>query len=221
MNYRIINGESLEEMRKMPDSSVDLIVTDPPYGINTKSTGAGKLNPWADLTNSAYWYTAWFLEAKRILKPTGAMWACLNWRSMVTFQKASCDSMWPITSLLVWDKCWIGPGGSAGLRPSYELVALFAMPDFRIPNRGLADIQKFKWSSRKPNGHPAEKPVDLMKFLIEESCSEGDLVMDPFMGSGTTGEAAISLGRRFEGVELDPAWVDVASTRIAGCADEL
>jgi DNA modification methylase len=133
---------------------------------------------------------------------------------MVTFQKASCDARWPIESLLVWDKKWIGPGGHKGLRPSYELVALFAGDSFAIPNRGVPDIQAFKWSSIKPNGHPAEKPVALMDFLIRNSTDAGDLVFDPFTGSGTTGEAAILAGRRFVGFEHDEKWFDVACRRL-------
>jgi DNA modification methylase len=212
--FRIINGDCLEVLRSMESGSVDLVVTDPPYGINTKSDGNGKLSPWGDLTNAAFWYAAWIAECRRVLKPTGALWSCLNWRSLVTFQKAACDLGWPIESLLVWDKQWIGPGGPKGLRPSYELVALWAMPEFGIPNRGLADVQRFKWSAHKPNGHPAEKPRDLMAFLIEHSTQPGALIVDPFTGSGTTGEAAVQLGRRFIGIEQDEKWHSIASARV-------
>ena len=75
-------------------------------------------------------------------------------------------------------------------------------------------MQAFKWSSIKPNGHPAEKPVALMEFLIKNSTQPGDVVFDPFMGSGTTGEAAMGLDRRFVGFEQDPQWFDVACRRI-------
>lgn len=191
---------------------VDAVITDPPYGINTKSDGSGKLSPWGDLVNSAYWYAAWMREARSRLMPTGGcMWTCLNWRSLVTFQKAACDVGWPIESLMVWDKEWIGPGGTRGLRPSYELVALFAHGDFGIADRGLADVQRFKVGSYKPNGHPAEKPIALLDFCVRHSPG---IVLDPFMGSGTTGVAAVTAGRQFIGVEMDPQWFDVACRRI-------
>lgn len=102
-----------------------------------------------------------------------------------------------------------------GLRPSYELVALFAMPDFKIENRCLSDIQRFKWSSKKPHGHPAEKPVSLMKWLIEQSTKPGDTVCDFFMGSGSTGAACVNKGRNFIGMELDPEYFETAQKRIA------
>jgi site-specific DNA-methyltransferase (adenine-specific) len=194
--------------------SVDAVVTDSPYGINTKSDGNGKLNPWADLCNSAFWYAEWFRSCRRALSVAGSMWTCLNWRSLVTFQKASCDCGWPIESLLVWDKQWIGPGGSRGLRPSYELVALFVRPEFSVDNRGLPDVQRFAWSGFKPNGHPAEKPEALMMFCVENGSAADSLILDPFTGSGTTGVACIRTDRRFIGIELDPSYYRIACDRI-------
>lgn len=208
-------GDCVELMPSViPAMSAAACVTDPPYGINTKSDGTGKLSPWGDLCNSAFWYAEWLKTARSRLSLEGCLWTCLNWRSMVTFQKASCDIRWPIESMLVWDKKWIGPGGQKGLRPSYELVALFAGQDFSIDNRGLPDIQAFKWSGLKPTGHPAEKPVELMRFLIENSTKREELVFDPFLGSGTTGVAAVQAGRDFIGIEQDPDWFAAACRRI-------
>lgn len=203
-------GDCLEIVPTLP--KVDAVITDPPYGINTKSDGSGKLSPWGDLCNSALWYAAWIGAVRSRLQPTGSLWTCLNWRSLVTFQKASCDVAWPIESLMVWDKQWIGPGGTRGLRPSYELVALFGGPDFAVKDRGLADVQRFQVGSFKPNGHPAEKPIALMDFLVKHA--GGKAVLDPFMGSGTTGVAAARAGREFIGIEMDPKWFDIACRRI-------
>ena len=217
--------DCLEVMRGMADGCVDMVVTDPPYGINTKSDGTGKLNPWADLCNSAFWYTAWIGECRRILKPTGCLWSFLNWRSLVTFQKATCDARWSIESLLVWDKEWIGPTGPKQLRPSYEMVALWAMPDFVIRDRSLPDVVRVQWSSHKPSGHPAEKPKALISKLVNWSANSTPIsgqfrsnsalvILDPFMGSGTTGEVAIELGHHFIGCEIDPGWHTAAARRI-------
>ena len=220
LNY-IDNIDCLEGLKALPDKSVDLICTDPPYMLGVNSALRGKIDPWADLVNAAYWYATWFKEAQRVLKDSGAMWTFLNWRSLVTFQRAACLAGWPIESLLVWDKEWIGPGGTKGLRPSYELVALFCGPDFAIPNRGLADIQRFKWSSKKPHGHPAEKPEALVRWLIEQSTSEGAIVLDLFMGSGTTAEACLRSGRNYIGYEMNPEHYATAQQRIAETVDEL
>jgi site-specific DNA-methyltransferase (adenine-specific) len=207
----IYHGDLLEVLPQLP--RVQLVVTDPPYGINTKSDGSGKINPWADLCNSAYWYAAWFKAVRSRLEHDGAMWSFLNWRSQVTFQKASCDESWPIESLLVWDKEWIGPGGQRGLRPSYELVALFPMPEFAVPNRGVPDIKRSQWSSQKPNGHPAEKPVDLVSWIISTSGGDG-VVLDTFMGSGTTLVAAKNLHRQAVGIEIEERYCEIAAKRL-------
>jgi DNA modification methylase len=208
-------GDCLELMpAAIPAMTARACITDPPYGINTKSDGTGKLSPWGDLCNSAFWYAEWIKVARSRLSGDGCLWSCLNWRSLVTFQKAACDIRWSIESLMIWDKQWIGPGGPRGLRPSYEMVALFANADFTIEDRGIPDIQAFKWSSQKPHGHPAEKPEALMDFLVRNSTNEGELVFDPFMGSGTTGAAAVRANRRFVGFEQDPDWFDIACRRI-------
>lgn len=207
----IYHGECLEIIPTLP--KVGLVVTDPPYGINTKSDGLGKLNPWTDLCNSAYWYAAWFRAVRARLTNDGAMWTFLNWRSLVTFQKAACDEAWPIESLLVWDKQWIGPGGSRGLRPSYEMVALFAMPEFAIADRGIPDIRRSLWSGNKPTGHPAEKPVDLLQWIINES--GGAPILDPFMGSGSTLVAAKNLGRAAIGIEVEERYCEMAALRLS------
>lgn len=208
-------GDCMEVLPTLP--KVQAVITDPPYGINTKSDGSGKLSPWGDLCNAAFWYGAWIGAARSKLTQDGCLWTCLNWRSLVTFQKASCDIAWPIESLMVWDKKWIGPGGQRGLRPSYELVALFAQPDFAISDRGLPDVQPFPVGSFKPNGHPAEKPVALMDFLVKHSPGS---VLDCFMGSGTTGVAAVAAGREFIGIEQDAGFFDIACRRIEQAAKQ-
>ena len=206
--HRIICGDCCAIL---PTLEVDAVITDPPYGINTRSDGSGKLNPWADLCNSAFWYADWLGLCRATLTRGGPLWTFLNWRSVVTFQKASCDINWPIESLLIWDKCWIGPGGPRGLRPSYEMVALFIAGNFAIKDRGLPDIQRWPVGSNKPNGHPAEKPLEAMLWIVENSGP--GTILDPFLGSGTTCIAAEKLGREFIGIEISPAYVDVAVKR--------
>lgn len=216
--WRVELGDCLEVMREMAPGSYAVVFADPPYGINTKSDGSGKLNPWADMVNSALWYREWIGAARRLLRQDGCLWSCLNWRSLVTFQKAACDLGWPVESLLVWHKDWIGPGGTRGLRPAYEMVALWGMPEFAVKDRGLPDVQTFRWSSLKPSGHPAEKPVPLADFCLKHSPPGS--VLDPFCGSGTAGAAAVVAGRDYVGIEVDEAWAQYARARIEGVASQ-
>jgi DNA modification methylase len=203
-------GDALELLPTTP--VVDLVVMDPPYNFSTSSTG-DKVGNWAEVVNAAVWFSA-LLRASldRLPAAGGLLWQFLNWRTLATVQKAALDVGHRIESLLVWDKDWIGPGGAVGLRPSYELVALIATGGARLANRGLPDIWTVPWSSAKPNGHPAEKPLELLRRIIHES--PGTSVGDPMMGSGTAGVAALEHGRAFVGIEIEERWFDLACRRI-------
>jgi len=164
--------------------------------------------------NSATWYASWLSECHRLTaNHSGAAWIFNSWRSFPILAKAAHDARWPIESLLVWDKQWIGPGGSRGLRPSYELVALFAHPGFAITDRGLPDIWQSKWAALKPHGHPAEKPEALVGRLIRES--DAQHVLDPFCGSGTTLAAARLLGVTAVGIEAEERYCEMAAQRLS------
>lgn len=206
-------GDCLEVMPKLPN--VDVVVTDPPYNLSLASGRSfGKVgNSWGDLMNSAFFYTHVLREIKRLTHiKQGCAWVFNSWRSSPVLAKASHDVPWAIESMLVWDKQWIGPGGSKGLRPSYELVALFVHDNFRLENRSLPDIWQSPVGSHKPTGHPAEKPEPLVRRMLEES--GGARVLDPFMGSGTTLVAAKRLGLEAIGIETEEKWCKVAVERL-------
>jgi DNA modification methylase len=125
--------------------------------------------------NASHFYELIWKETKRLVWNGGAAWMFLSWRTLPTIQRMSCALSWPIEDLLVWDKEWIGPGGCNGLRPSYELCALFRGDGFSIKDRGIPDIRREKWAGHKPTGHPAEKPEKLCRWLIE--ISGGDIIL--------------------------------------------
>jgi len=213
----IYHGDALELFSAVPPGSVDLVVTDPPYMIGAVSAGtlSSKAGGWADMMNSALWFGAWYRHVDRVLRHSGAMWTFCNWRSLPVVMRAAADASLPVTSMMVWDKEWIGPGGSQGLRPSYELCALMAHPGFSIPDRGVPDIWREQVGSHKPHGHPAEKPEDLLLRIIDVSGARTGIVLDPFMGSGTTLAAAQRLGTRAIGFEAEEKWCEVAARRLS------
>jgi DNA modification methylase len=214
----IYHGDALEVLPTLTAGAVHTVVTDPPYVIGAVSAGnmASKSGGWADMMNSSLWFTAWYREVDRLLKSSGSFWTFANWRTLPVVMRAALDASLPITSMMVWDKEWIGPGGSQGLRPSYEVCALLAQPDFAVRDRGIADIWRCKVGSYKPNGHPAEKPVPLVsRILATCSLATGSLVLDPFMGSGTAAIAAQAQGLRFVGIEAEERWCELAASRLA------
>lgn len=214
----IYHGDALEILPTIPAGSVDAVITDPPYIIGAVSAGnmASKAGGWQDMMNSAMWFAAWYREVDRLLRSSGVFWTFCNWRSLPVVMRAAFDARMPITSCAVWDKLWIGPGGSQGLRPSYEMVALLCQQGFSVPDRGVPDVIPWKVGSYKESGHPAEKPLGLLSRLISISALEpGALVVDPFLGSGTTLRAAKDAGLRAIGVEGDERYCEIAARRMA------
>ena len=197
--------------------SVTAVVTDPPYIIGSVSAGnmASKSGGWADMMNSAMWFTAWYREVDRVLHRRGSFWTFCNWRSLPVVMRSALDARLPITSVAVWDKEWIGPGGSQGLRPSYEMFVLLAQEGFAVSDRGVPDVFRHKVGSYKEFGHPAEKPPGLFRRILETAnVPRGELVVDPFLGSGTTAIAARALGLRCIGIEAEERWCELAASRL-------
>lgn len=203
-------GNSLELLELLQDGAYGLVLTDPPYMINTKSDGTGKIDPWGDYMNAAVFYANWIGKARQKLKNDGALMSFLNWRSVATFTKASCLLGWPMESLVVWNKKYLGTN-MRGFRPMYEMIALFIQPGFKLENRSLGDIVEYPRLTRKPN-HPAEKPVALLEFLLREAQKEN--VLDVFMGSGTTLVACEKLGLYGTGIEINEKYFDAACRRV-------
>lgn len=214
-------GDAFEILPSL--SGVDLVVTDPPYSFGLASTAQeGKHGGWMDLMNAAVWYREMLIHFKRLTESkVGAAWVFNAWRSFPVLARASFLAEWPIASLGIWDKQWIGPGGPNGLRPSYEQVALFPQPSFRIEDRGVSDLFPCKWGSHKPTGHSAEKPVPLLRRLIEISLpastktEQPRVVLDAFAGSGRTLIAARQLGLRAIGIEGDERWCEFIAKDIS------
>jgi len=218
--WTLHHGDSIDILGTLP--SIGLVVTDPPYsfGLNSVS-GAGAHGGWMDLMNAAYWYAEILRHLRRLTEEKqGAVWMFNSWRSFPVLARAAHLAQWPIVSLAIWDKQWTGPGGNQGLRPSYEQIALFAHPGFKIEDRGIADIMPCSWGSYKPHGHPAEKPVPLLERLIEIS-GDRSPVLDPFAGSGSTLVAAKRRGVESIGIEGDDRWHKAAQERVSAEADGL
>ena len=212
----IYHGNCFDIMPQL--SGFDAVITDPPYMFGAASvsgTANSKVSRFSDLLNQSFFYREIIEVSRRCLNRSSAIWMFINWRSLPVIMKAAVESGAHIESMLVWDKEWIGPGGSVGLRPSYEMAALIPFGDFALPNRGLPDIWRSKWSSIKPNGHPSEKPESLLSRMVQETPG---IVLDPFLGSGTTLSAARKLGRKAVGIEAEERYCEIAAGRCAQCS---
>jgi|DEB0MinimDraft_6_1074348.scaffolds.fasta_scaffold25117_2 site-specific DNA-methyltransferase (adenine-specific) len=224
-SWRLELGDSLEAMKQMKDGAFHAVVTDPPYMIGAISTGdaKSKAGSWVDLMNAAFWYRHWMGECWRILKDGGYFVVFTNWRTVPMLMKACADAKIATSSLAVWDKEWIGPAGPAQLRPTYEMMLFCGKGSAKIPNRSQSDIFREKWmaGNMAQSGHPAQKPVPLLRKVIELITEPGQSVFDPFTGSGTTGIAALQIGRTFHGFEGDDAHFTTAGDRLRNAGEPL
>ncbi|AUR91966.1 DNA methylase [Vibrio phage 1.168.O._10N.261.52.A10] len=212
MMIELINGDCLEEMKKIPDGSVDMILTDPPYGMSFQSNYRNEKHSKIKNDNSLEWLDDFVDESYRVAKDNSAHYFFCSFHHIDKF-KQSIERKFKVKNILVWEKNNTSMGDLKGdFAPKVEFV-IFTHKGRRLIN-GKRDPNIFKFKRTGNNHHPTEKPVDLCEHLIEKFSDEGGSILDPFMGSGTTGVAAKNLNRNFIGIELDKGYFDIATERI-------
>ena len=123
-----------------------------------------------------------------------------------------------VKNILIWNKDWFGMGNN--YRPNYELILLLCKTNIQTKSKNKSNILTYRRLSPQKLLHSCEKPVKLLEDLIYELSEEGDIVLDTFMGSGSTGEASLNLKRKFIGIELDTTYFEIANQRIKAFQSE-
>jgi site-specific DNA-methyltransferase (adenine-specific) len=201
-------GDCLEIMPRV--NFVDAIVTDPPYAIPTiVAVGRETTRSVGDLSIIETAFRTYFAEWRRILGDKGRAFVFCDGNSYTVTYRALYGAF--STALLVWDKGQIGMGRE--FRKSHELVLHAWQADTPIFSDGVGrpDVLKAAPVPTAERTHPAEKPVTLIRQLLTVC---GDTIFDPFMGSATTGVAALEMGKSFIGCEIEPRYFDIACKRI-------
>lgn len=224
---KIINGDAIEFMKTLEDESVDLIVTDPPYKVTsrgnagssggmmqTKLSMQGKIFKHNDIKPIEY-----IPEFYRLLKNGSHCYIMTNHINLQEMLNTATECGFHFIKSLIWNK------GNKIMGQFYmsqfEYILFFRKGKGKKINKcGTADIlnvpnKKTKGEDGK-NIHDTEKPVELMKILIENSSQEGELVLDPFIGVGAVGIACKELNRDYIGIELDENYYNIACNRING-----
>jgi DNA modification methylase len=221
---KLICGNAIEELRLMDDESVDLIVTDPPYRTISGGTGptskmhrrpAGMLskNDGKIFTENDVQFSDYLPELFRVLREISHMYLMVNFLNLEEAMSEIRKAGFQIHNLLVWHKNNATPNRWYMKNVEYVIFARKGAAK-AVNNKSSMTCHKFNnLCGRKT--HPTEKPVDLLRFYIENSSSHGDVVLDPFMGTGSCGEAAILSGRRFIGIELDTDYYRIAEHRLS------
>jgi site-specific DNA-methyltransferase (adenine-specific) len=203
-------------MKKIADGSVDLIVTDPPYSFPTnqfRPEARISQRTFGDFSTYQHFFTSFLNEATRTLKKEGDIYVfCDEVFYAVLFPLFY--SRFYSTKMVVWNKKRIGMGG--GWRRQYEIIIHARMLPAKTKS-GDGDI--IECSPVRDKLHQSQKPVELIEKLLSKNPLMGGTVLDPFMGSGTTGVACKNLNRNFIGIELDETYYNIAKQRIEGAID--
>lgn len=227
-------ADCLAYLRSLPDDSVDLVVTDPPYNVSQKADAQ-----WLgrsirkDFGEWDYGFDPkpFLAELKRVLKPEGQIYVFCSTRQIPEYM-AVFEESWFFRNLLVWSKTNPVPRLSKTNWLHANEYILYAINEkvklnkmtFNFPGQAemknlfvtpsLQGRERLRDSSGKTL-HPTQKPLSVLKRLIAASSRPGDVVLDPFMGVGSTAVAALQLGLRFLGCDLDTEYVAQARMRIA------
>jgi len=216
--FRLSNVDAVDWLRSLPDDSVDLIITDPPYeslekyraiGTTTRlKNSKASSNKWFDIFRDER-FPEFMTEAHRVLKKGRHFYLFCNSETMFVVKPMGEEAGFKFWKPLVWDKRKIGMGYH--YRARYEFILFFEKGKRKLNDLGIPDLLE---ATRVWNGYPTEKPVEVSATLVTQSTQPGELVIDPFMGSGSAGVAAISTGRNFWGNDTCEEAVEITRTRL-------
>jgi len=213
MNLHLSNKDALDWLKSLKPNSVDLWITDFPYSSLDKHRNTGttpRLVAWFPTISNAR-FPEILSEMYRTLKNDRHCYIMCDSETMFVMKPMAESVGFKFWKPLIWDKVQIGMGYH--YRNRCEFVLFFEKGKRNLQDLGIADVLPFQ---RVRNGYPTEKPLGLLEILVRQSSYDRELVGDPFMGSGSTGEAALSLGRRFIGNDISEESIDVAGTRLEG-----
>jgi DNA modification methylase len=203
----ITQGNCIDVMRQMPANSVDFILTDPPYLVSYRDRSGRTIQNDAN----ADWLRPAMREAYRVLKQDRVAIMFYGWTKVDAFFDAWKGAGFQPVGHLVFRKTYSSK--ARFLSYQHEQAYLLAKGRPPLPKQPLADVMDMPYSGNKL--HPTQKPVAALAPLIRSFSLPGELVLDPFAGSGSSCAAALLTGRRYSGIELDSKYFQQASERIA------
>lgn len=229
---RIVCGDVLDVLPAIHSASIDLVCTDPPYNLGKDYGKTVDLKAWHEYEAFTF---RWLTECKRVLKPNGSIYVFMGVRFISKLFSMLEEMEFLFNGWITWHYTQ-GMGRTKGFSPRHEDILYFTksktftfnLDDVRVPQKyyrernnmigaNPGDVWSFSHvhycaAERKP--HPTQKPEGAIERIIRASSNEGDVVLDPFMGSGTTARVARVLNRRFVGVEINPQYVELANGSI-------
>lgn len=227
-----ILGDAVEVMQTLPNECVDLVATDPPYNLGKDYGNNIDYKQWHEYE---VFTEKWLNEVIRMLKPTGSIYVFMGVRFISKLFSIMESKGLLLNGWIVWHYTQ-GMGRKRGFSPRHEDILYFTksnkftfnLDKVRIPQKyyrkrnnmlgaNPGDVWRFShvhYSNPERQPHPTQKPLALMERVIRASSNEGDLVLDPFVGSGTTCIAANALERKWIGIEINPEYIKMSERRL-------
>ena len=230
---KIICGDCLEIMKQIPNESIDLIITSPPYNLKNstgngmkagttsgKWAGAALQNGYSHYDDNmpheeyAEWQHTCLKEMYRLIKNDGAIFYNHKWRVQNGLMQNRMDIIrdMPVRQIIIWRRKGGINFNPGYFLPTYEVIYLIPKPEFKLVPKANAYGDVWEFTQEMKNEHTAPFPVALIDRIISSTTAE--LILDPFMGSGTTAVAAKRLNRNYIGIELSPDYCTMSETRL-------
>lgn len=230
---KLICGDAVSVMREFPPESIDLIIADPPYNLGKDYGNNRDMKAWHEYEGFT---NQWLTQAVRLMKPTASIYVFMGVRFISTlFRMLEDDFGLQFNGWITWHYTQ-GMGRKLGFSPRHEDILYFTktdeftfnLNDVRVPQKYFrkrnnmtganpGDVWQFShvhYCSEERQKHPTQKPEALMERMIRASSNESDLVLDPFVGSGTTCRVAGILNRRWVGIDLNPNYIEMSDRRV-------
>ncbi len=229
---KIIQGDGLQIMRMMPDECVDLVVTSPPYNLKNstgngmkdgrggKWAGAALVNGYSHYSDNiphdeyAEWQHNCLKEMFRLIKKDGAVFYNHKWRVQDGKLQDRQDIIrdLPVRQIIIWRRKGGINFNPGYFLPTYEVIYLIPKPDFKLAPKANAYGDVWEFTQEMKNEHPAPFPIALIDRII--SSTHAQIILDPFMGSGTTAVVSRGLKRNYIGIDLSPNYCEMAEKRL-------
>ena len=226
VNVNLMKGDCLDLMKSIPDGSVDLCVSDIPYKLTGggKGDGANSKRPKGILSDNSQLmkvpkFEDWLPELYRVMKNGTHIYLMCNFKNLNDLMNKSLAVGFKHINLLVWEKNNCTPSQFYMKNCEYTLLLRKGSSKYINDIGGSKTVHKFG-NIIGNKVHPTEKPTDLMEFYVKNSSNEGDVVLDMFMGSGSTGVACVNTNRNFIGIEMDENYFNIAESRINQALNE-
>lgn len=242
--FTLYAGNCLDILARLPAESVDLVFADPPYnlsngGFTCKSGRRGSVNKGAwDVSNGLQvdhdFNLRWLKACQRVLRPNGTIWVTGTYHVIYSIGFAMQQLGFKLLNEVAWFKPSAPPNLSCRYFVASHETVIWAGRDHATRHtfnyramkaengghqmRSVWTINAPRPTEKRFGKHPTQKPIRLLERVLAASTEEGEVVLDPFVGSGTTGVAAANLNRRFIGVELSPEYLELSRLRIEDAA---